>query len=152
MTATGHALIGAAIATKISNPLLALPLILVSHLLGDKLPHWDAMVNHNGRGQAEIISQTVIDVLLSFSLVLGIFVWYGKMDPAYMFIAAFVSQLPDWLEIPHLFTDKKFWFSEISYKIQKWFHDIWFDSRLEAPWGILTQAAVVLIFLWWAFT
>lgn len=36
-----HALVGAAIATKIPNPFISIPLAFLSHLLLDFIPHWN---------------------------------------------------------------------------------------------------------------
>lgn len=152
MTATGHALIGAAIATKISNPLISLPIIFAGHLLGDKLPHWDPMTKAKDKSRQLIIVQTAIDVLISYSLVFFIFIWYQGQDPAYMLVAAFAAQGLDWLEVPHLFSSWRPKISEASYQIQKWSHDYLFDARLAAPWGILSQAIVIAIFLLWSFS
>ncbi len=41
MTAPNHALTGALIGLTISNPLLALPLAFLSHLVCDAIPHYD---------------------------------------------------------------------------------------------------------------
>ncbi|MBI2012734.1 hypothetical protein HYS90_02270, partial [Candidatus Curtissbacteria bacterium] len=46
MTATAHALIGASIAAKITNPYLGIPLAIISHFVADLIPHWDAGTNH----------------------------------------------------------------------------------------------------------
>ncbi|MCL4389816.1 MAG: hypothetical protein M1484_03520 [Patescibacteria group bacterium] len=149
MTATAHAIVGAAIASKIPNPVIALPIIFVSHFLGDKLPHWDPMTAAKTKTKAQIFWQTVADVLLGYSLVL-LFIWYKDLNPVYILLGAFTAQLPDWLELPHMFTDRKFVFSEINYKVQKWFHDIGFNSRMAAPWGVVPQALVAGAFLLWA--
>jgi membrane-bound metal-dependent hydrolase YbcI (DUF457 family) len=45
MTATGHAIIGVAIAATIPNPFIAVPIAIGSHILADIFPHWDTGTN-----------------------------------------------------------------------------------------------------------
>lgn len=151
MTATGHALVGAALATKISNPLLGIPIAVFSHFLCDKVPHWDPMVN-KAKSKNRVIIESVFDVILSFVLVtlFFLFLFPKEVSLPYLFVMAFAAQLPDWLEIPHFLFNVPIPLVEYNYKIQKWFHDVWFDSRLDAPWGIITQVVVVSIFVFWA--
>lgn len=151
MTATGHALVGAAIASQVPNPLVGLPLALASHFVFDKLPHWDPMTDKN-KTKRQIIEQTVLDVLVGFLLVAVIFVGVLHItNPIYIFLAAFTAQLPDWMEAPYALFRMKIPLIYDNYRVQKWVHDIGFDARMKAPWGVVTQAVVVLIFLCWAF-
>ncbi len=141
MTATAHSLIGAAIVTKIPDPAISLPLAFLSHFVMDKIPHWDIMTNHP-KSPKRIVIESAIDVLLGFVLSILIF----GFNPLIL-CAAFLAQLPDWLEIPYTIFGKRFFFTDLNYKIQKWVHDFWFDSRLPAPWGIVTQVIVVILFI-----
>lgn len=144
MTATAHALVGAAIAVKIANPVVALPLAFVSHFVFDMLPHWDVMTEADKTNHKAIFIKSSLDVIVGFGLV---FLFFG-FSPM-IFLGAFVSQLPDWLEVPSLlgFKNKYFYWN---YLFQHWIHDLWFNSRLKAPWGIITQLIVVVLFLFWA--
>ncbi|KKU91860.1 MAG: hypothetical protein UY21_C0009G0051 [Microgenomates group bacterium GW2011_GWA1_48_10] len=151
MTATGHALVGAAIGSQITNPILGLPLSFLSHFVFDKLPHWDTMTNRKEKTSEQIIKETIVDVLLGYFLVALIFIFTLHVNsPAYVLLNAFVAQLPDWLEAPYSVLKFKLPFFYENYKIQSYVHHLWFDSRLKAPWGIVTQLVVVTIFLLWA--
>ncbi len=148
MTATGHALIVAAIATLIPNPTLSMPLAILSHFVGDKLPHWDVMTDKN-KSKRQILIQSAIDVLVGFALVWAIFIFaWHSANPVLILLSAFVAQLPDWLELPYFIFGKQIPIFDLNYKAQKWIHDVWFNSRLKAPWGIITQVVVVLFFIW----
>lgn len=148
MTASGHALVGAAITTLLPNPAISLPVALFSHFAGDKLPHWDVMTDKN-KTKRQIFLQSVIDVLLGFTLVGVIFIYFWHApNPWLVLLGAFTAQLPDWLEIPYFFFNRKLPFITQNYQIQKWVHDVWFDSRLAAPWGIVSQVVVVVFFIW----
>lgn len=148
MTATGHAIVGAAIATLIPNPVVSLPIAFLSHFAGDKLPHWDIMTDKK-KTKTQILFQSALDVLLGFTLVWAIFIFYLQSpNPLIIFLGAFAAQLPDWLELPYFIFGKHYPIFRQNYQIQSWIHDVWFDSRLKAPWGIVTQIVVVAIFIW----
>lgn len=150
MTATGHALIGAAIGSQITNPLISIPLSFLSHFACDKVPHWDVMTDKN-KSKNLVIVESIIDVLIAFSLVGLIFLYFlHASNPINVFLCAFTAQLPDWAEVPYSIFKIKIPLVYDNYKIQSKIHDIWFDSRLKAPWGILTQFSVVAIFVLWA--
>lgn len=151
MTATAHAIVGAAIATKIPNPFISIPLAFLSHFVCDKIPHWDVMTNRASKSKRQIFTQSLIDAILSLVLVSALFYFaFQNSDPVNIFLCAFSAQLPDWLEIPYTVFHWNIPFSKADYQFQKWLHDIFFDSRLSAPWGVFTQLATVAIFLAWA--
>lgn len=101
-----HTVVGAAIAVKIGNPALALPLALASHFLLDPIPHWNPHLytefKKNGvvsRGSKLFMT---FDVLLS--LAAGLFIAY-KMLPdttlaALAIIGALVAVFPDLIKSP----------------------------------------------------
>lgn len=151
MTATAHAVIGASIAKVLPNPYLGLPLALISHFIVDKIPHWDPMTDKAKKTKRLIWIETLTDVAVSFILVaiLANFFW-TKISPSYLFLSAFVSQLPDWLEVPYVFFQQKITPFYQIYLGQKWIHDVWFDARLSAPWGVIIQLLVMAIFVVWA--
>jgi len=66
MTATAHALIGASLAAKFSNPLLGIPLAILSHFIFDIIPHWDLGTNHRNKSMTRLRIEAVFDVLLVF--------------------------------------------------------------------------------------
>ncbi len=144
MTATAHALIGASIAVKIVNPIIGIPLAIISHFIADLIPHWDAGTNHKNKSALRLKIEATLDVLLGFALVFLLF--RDLADPKYLFAMVIAAQLPDWLEapswmfqikIPHFTT----WIDFLSHKIQ---------SRMQLPWGLLTQIVVVSVLLYFA--
>ena len=140
MTATAHALIGASIAASISNPLLGIPLAIASHFLLDFIPHWDAGTNHRKKSQVRLMAEATLDVLLGFALVFLIF--RNLVDMRYLFTMVIAAQLPDWLEAPSFMFGIKVppfsWMDWLGHKIQ---------SRVQLPWGLITQIVVVALFL-----
>lgn len=140
MTATAHALIGASLAVKITNPTLGIPLAIISHFIADLIPHWDAGTNHQQKSRQKLIFEATIDVLFGAAAVFVLF--RNLVDPAYLFIMVIAAQLPDWLEAPSwmfCITIPPFsWMDWLGHKLQ---------SRLQLPWGLVTQIVVVGLLL-----
>ncbi|MEK7565661.1 MAG: hypothetical protein AAB506_01285 [Patescibacteria group bacterium] len=149
MTATSHAIVGAAIASKIPDLRIALPLAFLSHFVLDKLPHWDVMTEADHNDHKAIFIKSSLDVFLGL---ISVFIFANLTNSTNwtnLFLGSFVAQFPDWLEAPYFLGFKIKIFS-FNYRFQHWIHDIWFDSRLPAPWGIITQLVVVTLFILWS--
>ena len=136
MTATAHALIGASIAVKFVNPIIGIPLAIISHFVADLIPHWDAGTNHRQKSVTRLKIEAAIDVILGFVLVFVIF--RNLVDPVYLFTMVIAAQLPDWLEAPSWMFGFKIqpfsWLDWLGHKLQ---------SRLQLPWGLVTQFVTV---------
>jgi len=138
MTATGHAIIGTVIAVKIGNPALAVPLALASHIAADAFPHWDEGTNGE-KSKERLIVEAVFDVLIGFVIsYLIIFFLFPKTDIIYVFLIIIASQFFDWITAPYYIFGIKL-FKPI-YRIQKSF-----NNELKAPWGIINQAAILVL-------
>lgn len=139
MTATAHAIIGTAIAAKVGNPALAIPLALASHIIADRIPHWDTATNK--KSLQKKFWETALDVVVGF--IISFFVikfMFPQTGLPYTFIIILFAQSFDWLMAPwYFFGIKQF---KIFYKFQKTF-----DRKLDQPWGIVTQAATIFIVL-----
>lgn len=139
MTATAHALIGTVIAAKFGNPQLAIPIAIASHVIADYIPHWDTGTNRATKSKKRLISDSFYDVLLGFFLS---FILINKFFPqtqfSYAFIIIIFAQIFDWLLAPYYF---------FGVKQFKWAYTFGKATNvdLDKPWGIVTQAVVVLI-------
>ena len=136
MTATAHALIGASIAAKVVNPVIGIPLAILSHFAADLVPHWDAGTNHKNKSATRLKLEATLDVLLGFALVFLIF--RNLVDPTYLFVMVISAQLPDWLEAPSWMFGFKVppfsWLDWLGHKLQ---------ARMQLPWGLVTQVVIV---------
>ena len=136
MTATSHALIGGSIASLIANPFIAIPIAITSHFAADLIPHWDAGTNRRKKTIMRLRFEAAFDVLLGFALVYLIF--GGIVGSAYLFVMIIAAQLPDWLETPSSKFGLKIppfsWVEWLGHKLQ---------NRMQLPWGLVTQLAVV---------
>lgn len=137
MTATSHAVVGAAIAASTSNLLIALPLALVSHFFMDLIPHWDFGTHFRNRPRHISVLLSAVDVLVGFIIVFVVF--GGHVSPLNLWLTVLVSQLPDWVGAPYLFFNLKIAPAEAVLNLQRKLH-----SRLDLPWGIITQLLLIL--------
>ncbi|MFC1710396.1 hypothetical protein ACFL0F_01925 [Patescibacteria group bacterium] len=152
MLETPHIVVGAAIATYIPNPLIALPLAFGSHFLLEKVPHWNPHLNTEIKKHGKVTRQSTLivagDVILS--LFLGFTIASRALPNTNHFIvillACFFSILPDLVEGPYFFLgiNSKF--------VQKW---IKFQKSIQADAnvipGLITQVITVFIALWWIY-
>jgi hypothetical protein len=153
MLETPHVIVGAAIASKIVHPALAIPLALGSHFILETIPHWNPHLNTETEKYGKPTKQTTILVIAdaTAALLIGSYVAYRALPNSTLaltiFIASFASILPDLAEAPYFFLGVR------SQLIKRW---IVFQKRLQADAGIvvglLTQLAVVGVGLWWIFS
>ena len=145
MTATGHAVIGVAIAATISNPIIAIPVALGSHLLADLFPHWDAGTNRSKKSKDRFFVEAAADVILSLAVTFFLVIYlFPQTDLFYAYIIVFFAQFFDWITAPYLF------FKIDKPGIFKWFYEFQkkhFDTRLDKPWGVIGQVALLIILL-----
>lgn len=145
-----HTLVGAAIATKIGNPALSLPLALASHFALDLIPHWNPHLNTEIRENGKISSKTTLiiasDVLLS--LVAGFYIASNQLPDKTGFtiviLGALMGILPDLAEAPYFFLEFRWKPIEKLLKFQK-------SIQNDAPpfVGLATQIIIMgAVFLW----
>lgn len=139
MTATAHAVIGTVIATQVANPVLAIPLAILSHVAADLFPHWDTGTHRNGKTWNQLFIQSFVDVFLGFVLsFLIIYFLFPNSSYYYVFLIIIMAQLLDWLTAPYYFFKIKIF--KPFYKLQTMF-----DNKMDKPWGIIGQVAIVTL-------
>lgn len=147
---TPHVLVAAAIATKIPNPLISLPLAFGSHFLFEKVPHWNPHINTEKKKYGKITNKSLAIIAADsiISLVVGTFIASRQLPDSGAFLtvlfACFCGVLPDLVEAPYYF------FNTTSNFIKnKW---IPFKKSLQVDttplFGLTTQAVVGLVALW----
>lgn len=149
---TPHVIVGAAIATHVVNPALALPLALGSHFILDRVPHWNPHLNRelNKHGKVTVKSTKLIIIDSSCALLFGLFIAHQALpNIAYaltILAACFLSVLPDVVGAPYYFLNAK---NKI---LKKWVH---FQKSMQsdAPlvYGLITQLLVIFAALYWIF-
>ena len=150
MLETPHALVGAAIATKIPNPVISLPLAFASHFVLDMVPHWNPHLNTELKTHGKVTKRSrnivIVDVVsaLSFGTLMATPFATSPTHMIYIFLGAFVGVLPDVVEGPYFFFNWK------PAAIKKWLafqKSIQVDTTL-VP-GIATQIATIIAVFWW---
>mgnify|MGYP001592525316 FL=1 len=144
---------GAAIATKVVHPALAIPLAFGSHFILEKVPHWNPHLNSEtekfGRPTRQSTYIVIADVVVS--LVLGGYIASRALpdwgQSATILAASFAAVLPDVLEGPYFFLNQR---SELIKKWIKFQKSIQVDTTV-VP-GLITQVITVLAALWWIFS
>ncbi len=104
MLSISHTLTGALVAAKLPNPLIYIPITLATHYLEDWIPHWDVGtgLSSGKRKKSTAIKLELIE--LGISVVLLYFFWQHQQPlNIHIWIAAFVSLIPDFLEAPRNF-------------------------------------------------
>lgn len=150
MLETPHIFVGALIATKVANPMLAVPLALGSHFVLDMLPHWNPHINREIKTYGSPTMKSKILILFDsvFGLISGLLIAFSFYPDIVMvltvLLCCFAAVLPDIVEIPYYFfgRDQKWAVSWI-----KWQKSIQNDV---APLpGVLSQILVVVASLAW---
>lgn len=154
MLSISHAVTGAFIATKVSNPYLAIPLILLAHYLEDAVPHWDAGtgLTKGVKSPSAAFAHELIDLALAGALVL---LFYHAQYPLVPILAgasdrnlapywgALLALLPDFLEAPrNFFKYEPRWLAPLNR-----FHHSFHHSIPHVAAGLAPQI-ILLVLLW----
>lgn len=150
MLETPHVIVGAAIATRVANPALALPLALASHFILEKVPHWNPHLNTETEKYGKPTKQSTVIVIADATLATVSLLFIASRvlpDTGHaltILLAGIFAILPDLVEGPYFFLGIR---SKI---IKRW---ILFQKSIQEDTtiipGLLTQfATVAAAFLW----
>ena len=150
MLETPHVAIGAAIATKIPNPFISIPLAFASHFVLEHIPHWNPHIVSETKkyGRPTKKSVMIIAVDVTLALVTGsLIAWQAMPDTKHamtIMAASFASVLPDLIESPYFFLKMRTKF------LKDWLN---FQKSLQVDttpfWGLLTQIATIAAAILW---
>jgi hypothetical protein len=150
MLETPHVLVGAAIASKIGNPALALPLALGSHFILDLVPHWNPHLYTETQkfGKPSKKSTFIAIIDASLALILGSLIALKALpnttQTITILLACFLSVLPDLVEGPYYFLNLK---NEIVHKWILWHRS--YQSNGDFYFGIISQLLIISASIWW---
>jgi hypothetical protein len=147
---TPHVVVGAAIAAKVVNPTLAIPLSLMSHFVLDKIPHWNPHLFTETEKLGHPSKKSTIFALadVGLALFLGLLVaskfWGEPTRVATVLACCLASVFPDLIKWPYYYLKAR-WQPLVNWVL--------FERKIQvnAPLypGILTQLLVVITGLWW---
>jgi hypothetical protein len=149
---TPHVIVGAAIATKVVHPALAIPLAFASHFMLEKVPHWNPHLNTETEEFGHPTKQSTAIVILdaSTAFITGGLIAFRALPNTALALTILASclaaSLPDLVEGPYFFLNIRNKLIKRWVKLQK---SIQVDTDV-IP-GLLTQALVIAACLWWIF-
>jgi len=146
---SSHVAVGAAIASKIPNPFISIPLAFLSHFVFDFVPHWNPSLYTERQKFGAPTRKSIIiiigDVILS--LILGLEIasrfWPDINRSGMVVLACLAAVLPDIVEAPYFFLKTK---SRLLEKLIKFQHNHQVNAKL-VP-GLLTQIATIAVCLY----
>ena len=141
-----HTLVGAAIASRIPQPHIALPLAFISHFLFDLIPHWNPSLYQETKkyGRPTKKSTKIVIIDTSVSLLAGFLIasrfWPDWQRMVLIILACFAAVVPDVVEGFYFFLGirSKFLINLIEFQHR---HQ---GKAAKIP-GLLIQAVVILI-------
>lgn len=149
MLETPHVAVGAAIATKIPNPYIAIPLAFASHFVFERVPHWNPHLNTELKKHGKVTKKSTYIVIADVTVALTVGLYFASRasnttHAITILLASFASVLPDVVEGPYFFLKMRH--KAIKAWI-KWQKSIQVDTSL-IP-GLLTQVITIAAAFWW---
>lgn len=143
MLSTTHTLTSALIISKIPNPYLSFPLILVVHYAYDAIPHCDTGtgLTDGKKTKKKAFFLTLIDLAFAFTLVFLLFQINEPLSPI-LWLGIIFGISPDLIEFPALFLDLR----PFPIKKLEEFHNR-YHKRLKCPLGLIPQILIILLIL-----
>lgn len=152
MLETPHVAVGIALAVKLGNPYLVIPVSFASHFILDKIPHWNPhtyteTVTNGGPSKNTIII-TAVDIAISIAFGFGvaISVLPNKVLAATILASSLASVLPDVSKYPFF----------VFKKTRKGLYKKWVETERGFQiqtnslfWGLLTQVLIIAASIWW---
>jgi len=147
---TPHAIVGAAIASKIPNPLISLPLAFASHFVLDRVPHWNPHLNTELKNHGKVTekSKQIIALDVVTALTFGISISFMNLPDQNaainVLLGSFIAVLPDLIEGPYFFWNIK------TRAVDKWLK---FQKSIQTDTtpvpGLTIQLVTVIMAIWW---
>ena len=115
MLSISHAATGAFLAAKLHNPLLYIPVVLISHYIEDWVLHWDVGtgLSNGTRKKSTAFILEIFDILLAAGIVLAMYptsplhaiqnLFSGQFVGLDPYVGALIALLPDFIEAPRNF-------------------------------------------------
>ncbi len=145
MLLTPHTMVGLAIGTTVSNPIIGVPASILMHFIGDLVPHWDFYSNTKNEerrvGWRPLAVMADLALGISVGLTTTLFALWVKNDSGLalnILLCGIGSVLPDALEGPHIYFHNEPKLLKLVSRTQS---KLQFQAPL--PWGILTQLLVM---------
>jgi len=151
MLETPHVAVGVAIATKFPNPWVSIPLALLSHVVLDKIPHWNPHLYTETKktGHPSEKSTIIASVDIALSFIFGSAFAYRALPDTKMALlilaCSLASVFSDVIKYPY------YYFHLRQKWLVKWVN---FERSMQVDTksiflGLFTQAIVIAASIWW---
>lgn len=150
MLETPHVFVGAAIASSIPNPFIAIPLAFASHFVLETVPHWNPHLNTetkkfgNPTKRSTVIAATDAVTALASGTFIAFKALPNSGSTLLILACCFAAVLPDLIEGPYFFLKMRSGWAKKWIAFQKAF-----QNDTTPFWGILTQLITVVAAVWW---
>jgi len=139
-----HLLLGATIALKVQNPVLAIILALLSHYLLDFIPHIEYNIKNIKERQWHKAGPEIRNVLFDF-LAGVLLIFFSTDNTLFVYICAFVALIPDFLTFLNIALPNKI--LELHSAIhQKKIHFLK-NKKISKFWRVSSQIITIIILL-----
>jgi len=153
MLETPHVAVGAAIALKIPNPFISIPLALASHFILDRVPHWNphfyTETQKLGKPTKKSTAIAIVDSTLALAMgtAIALTALPDWRRVATILACCFASVISDQVKIPFFFFKQKTGF------FKKW-TDFERSMQMEVSFipGVITQLVVISTAFLWIFS
>lgn len=146
MLSISHVATGAFIAAKVSNPVIAIPLIFAAHYLEDWVPHWDVGtgLSSGKRKKTDALWMEIVELVIAFGIVFLFWQMGQHVLQSWIFLGGVVGIVPDFLEAPRNFLKwEPDWLKPINE-----FHGLFHHSTPDMLIGLTPQVVLLItIFL-----
>lgn len=145
MLSIPHSLTGAFIASKLTNPVLYIPLTLAAHYIQDWIPHWDCGtgLSSGKRKRSTAILLELVDLAVTVVLVYYFFQKGESSIQWHIWLGALFGIVPDLLEAPRNFLKWEPWFLKPINAFHAKFHE-----SIPVIWLGLAPQIVLVIVIW----
>lgn len=153
MLETPHVALGVAIASKIGNPWIAIPLSFVSHFALDRVPHWNPhlFTETEKNGKPSVVSTKIAIIDIASALLLGLLFAFNSLPDwrktLLILACCLASVASDAIKYPYYYLGLR----------QKWLvkwvkmeRSIQVDTK-SVFWGLATQILIILTSFFWIF-
>lgn len=143
MLSTTHSLASALIVTKIPEPMISFPLVIISHYLMDAIPHWDtgSGLTKGIKTKKRAFIQTLVDLAIAALAVFFLF-QLGRNFSPHLWSGVLLGIAPDLIEAPALFLDYRPFPIKQLEKFHNFFHHSW-----SLPFGLISQIIFIFIII-----
>ena len=142
MTTSNHLFTGAVIALTVKQPLLAVPLSLLSHYVLDALPHFGYKGASDLASMLRFRLTLIMESVNLIGIPLLIYLLWG--NSVWVYLAALAAITPDFVWIYRYYWYDRFGLAVPLGRFSQWHLSIQWGER---PWGIVVELVTLVLLI-----